>query len=108
LRLAARIGHKLRLSRAQDRDVRHSHASGYAQNWAHVKSNGPVMTKHVERELTNQATDGGETELTEHELRCVSGGAVGDFLKIDGIDGESQDDKHKNEIQIGSYAFGRR
>jgi hypothetical protein len=33
----------------------------------------PVMTKHVERELTNQATDGAEAELTEHELRCVSG-----------------------------------
>ena len=33
--------------------------------------------------------------------------AQGDmFLKIDGIDGESQDDKHKNEIQIGSFSFG--
>jgi type VI secretion system secreted protein Hcp len=28
------------------------------------------------------------------------------FLKIDGIDGESQDDKHKDEIQITSYNIG--
>ena len=28
------------------------------------------------------------------------------FLKIDGIDGESQDDKHKNEIQITSFSLG--
>jgi hypothetical protein len=32
-----------------------------------------------------------ETELTEHELSRVTGG------KIDGIKGESQDDKHKDE-----------
>ncbi len=28
------------------------------------------------------------------------------FLKIDGVDGESQDDKHKNEILISSFSFG--
>jgi type VI secretion system secreted protein Hcp len=28
------------------------------------------------------------------------------FLKIDGIDGESQDKTHKNEIQILSFSFG--
>jgi type VI secretion system secreted protein Hcp len=28
------------------------------------------------------------------------------FLKIDGLDGESQDDKHKNEIHIESFHFG--
>jgi type VI secretion system secreted protein Hcp len=28
------------------------------------------------------------------------------FLKIDGIEGESQDAKHKNEIQLESYSFG--
>lgn len=28
------------------------------------------------------------------------------FLKIDGIDGESQDAKHKKEIQIESWSFG--
>jgi type VI secretion system secreted protein Hcp len=28
------------------------------------------------------------------------------FLKIDGIDGESQQDKHKNEIELDSWSFG--
>jgi len=28
------------------------------------------------------------------------------FLKIDGIPGESQDAKHKDEIQVQSYSFG--
>ena len=28
------------------------------------------------------------------------------FLKIDGIDGESTDDKHKNEIEIESFSWG--
>jgi len=28
------------------------------------------------------------------------------FLKIDGIDGESQDSKHKNEIDLQSWGFG--
>jgi type VI secretion system secreted protein Hcp len=32
--------------------------------------------------------------------------AVDYFLKIDGIKGESQDDKHKEEIQLESWSFG--
>ena len=28
------------------------------------------------------------------------------FLKLDGIDGESQDSKHKGEIEIESFSFG--
>jgi type VI secretion system secreted protein Hcp len=28
------------------------------------------------------------------------------FLKIEGIEGESQDDKHKNEIHLHSFSFG--
>ncbi len=28
------------------------------------------------------------------------------FLKVDGIDGESQDAKHKNEIQLESWSWG--
>jgi len=28
------------------------------------------------------------------------------FLKIDGVKGESQDDKHKNEIHVSSFSFG--
>jgi type VI secretion system secreted protein Hcp len=32
--------------------------------------------------------------------------AVDYFLKIDGIEGESQDDKHKNEIDVESWSWG--
>jgi type VI secretion system secreted protein Hcp len=32
--------------------------------------------------------------------------AVDMFLKLDGIDGESQDEKHKNEIDIKSFSMG--
>lgn len=32
--------------------------------------------------------------------------AVDYFLKIDGIEGESQDDKHKNEIHLESWSWG--
>lgn len=32
--------------------------------------------------------------------------AVDYFLKIDGIDGESRDDKHKNEIDVMSWSWG--
>ena len=32
--------------------------------------------------------------------------AVDYFLKIDGVDGESTDDKHKNEIEILSWSWG--
>ncbi|MGB9106870.1 MAG: type VI secretion system tube protein Hcp [Terriglobales bacterium] len=32
--------------------------------------------------------------------------AVDYFLKIDGIQGESQDDKHRNEISLDSWSFG--
>src|SRR5277367_3430780 len=32
--------------------------------------------------------------------------AVDYFLKLDGIEGESQDSKHKNEIQLESFTLG--
>lgn len=32
--------------------------------------------------------------------------AVDYFLKVDGIDGESTDDKHKNEIDLESWSWG--
>jgi type VI secretion system secreted protein Hcp len=32
--------------------------------------------------------------------------AVDYFLKIDGVDGESQDQKHKGEIQVESWSWG--
>lgn len=34
------------------------------------------------------------------------GAATDYFLKIDGIEGESQDSKHKNEIELLSFNFG--
>jgi type VI protein secretion system component Hcp len=47
-------------------------------------------------------------ELTDEDLSAVSAGKKDNspFLKIDGIDGESQEDHHKSEIQIGSFSFG--
>lgn len=32
--------------------------------------------------------------------------AVDMFLKLDGVDGESTDEKHKNEIQLTSFSWG--
>ena len=29
------------------------------------------------------------------------------FLKLEGVDGESQDDKHKGEIEVESWSFGQ-
>ena len=47
-------------------------------------------------------------ELSLTELDAVSGGAQVDyFLKIDGVDGESTDDKHKGEIQLESFSAVR-
>jgi type VI secretion system secreted protein Hcp len=37
---------------------------------------------------------------------AVSNAAVDVFLKIDGIKGESRDDRHKDEIVIESWSFG--
>jgi hypothetical protein len=37
-------------------------------------------------------------EVTDTDLEKVVGGLV-----IEGIKGESQDDKHKDEIQLGSF-----
>jgi type VI secretion system secreted protein Hcp len=41
-----------------------------------------------------------------HGNRRVSMAAIDFFLKLDGIDGEAQDDKHKNEIEIMSFNWG--
>src|SRR5258708_16945508 len=58
-------------------------------------------------DLIRSKIKGGEIELTEHELGQAAGGAAVDyFLKIDGVDGESTDDKHKGEIQLEPYSFG--
>jgi hypothetical protein len=40
-------------------------------------------------------------ELSAEDLHKVAGGAAVDyFLKIDGVDGDSSDDKHKKEIDV--------
>jgi hypothetical protein len=37
-------------------------------------------------------------ELSSEDMKQVVGGATNLFLELDGIKGESQDDKHKDEI----------
>ncbi len=44
----------------------------------------------------------GAAELSEKELNKVSGGADM-FLKLDGVKGESQNDTHKDQINIQSF-----
>jgi type VI secretion system secreted protein Hcp len=43
-----------------------------------------------------------------NKVQAESTGASTDyFLKIDGVDGESTDDKHKGEIELDSYAWSK-
>jgi hypothetical protein len=53
-------------------------------------------------DLTKGSSPKNAPELTESELGKVSGGATM-FLKLDGIKGESQDDKHKDTISVSSF-----
>ena len=47
------------------------------------------------------------TNLTDAEQKDVKGGAAVDYyLKIDTIDGESTDDRHKGEIEVLSFSWG--
>jgi hypothetical protein len=39
-------------------------------------------------------------ELSNEELDKTVGGAIDSYLQIDGIKGESQDDKHKDWIEL--------
>ena len=50
---------------------------------------------------------GGEIELTEDELGHVSGGDADQFLTLDGIKGESEDDALKGTIEISSFKRGK-
>ena len=54
--------------------------------------------------------NGNNFETRAHEFRSNNEErqrrAVDYFLKIDGIEGESTDDKHKNEIDIESWSWG--
>jgi hypothetical protein len=58
-------------------------------------------------DLVESKIKGGEIELTEHELGHVAGGTFDGFLKIDGIEGESADSKHKGEIELTVRRPGR-
>lgn len=60
-------------------------------------NNDKKVTSRSQDELLK--TKKGDIELSDSELGGVSGG----FLKIDGIEGESQDAKHKDEIHIESF-----
>jgi type VI protein secretion system component Hcp len=45
-----------------------------------------------------------DAKLTDQDLDHVAGGtATNQFLKLDGIDGESKDDKHKDTIHVESF-----
>ena len=42
-------------------------------------------------------------DLSQDEMGKVVGGAANAFLQIDGIDGESQGDNHKDWIEVLSF-----
>jgi hypothetical protein len=52
--------------------------------------------------MSTQKPKSGDIELSKDELDAVVGGT----LSIDGIDGESTDDKQKGTIQIESWSTG--
>ncbi|HVY99352.1 MAG TPA: hypothetical protein VHA35_07625 [Dongiaceae bacterium] len=52
-------------------------------------------------DLTKGSKPKTSPELQESDLDKVTGGAAL-LLKLDGVKGESMDDKHKDEIQVGS------
>jgi hypothetical protein len=63
------------------------------------------MSDETKKENPNPAEDSQKqvSELTNDDLKQAVGGAVNSFLTIDGIKGESTDDKHKDWIEILSY-----
>ena len=52
--------------------------------------------------MSTQKPKGTGVELSNDDLDTVVGGT----LSIDGIDGESMDDKHKGTIEIESWSIG--
>ena len=59
------------------------------------------MSDEPKKENANPAEDSPKQapELTDDNLNQVVGGAVDIFLQLDGIKGESADDKHKDWIE---------
>ncbi len=56
------------------------------------------MTKH------NPEHKQSAHELTDENLSGVTGGMFDAYLQIDGIKGESQEDKHKDWIEVLSFS----
>ena len=46
-----------------------------------------------------------DMKISKEEMKNVDGGAVDTFLKINGIPGDSTDDKHKDQIEVLSCGF---
>lgn len=42
--------------------------------------------------------------LTDDDLRAASGAAVNAYLQLDGVKGESVEDRHKDWIEVLSYS----
>jgi bacteriocin-like protein len=55
------------------------------------------MSEETKKPSEEQKKTSGE--LSEQDLKQVTGGAIDSFLNIDGIKGESTDDKHKDWIE---------
>ena len=45
-----------------------------------------------------------DTKISKEELKRIRGGAFDSFLKVDDIQGESTDDKHKDWIGVLPYS----
>jgi type VI secretion system secreted protein Hcp len=63
-----------------------------------------AKAKSVSRSLITRPLLAGAVALTALSAANAQAAAVDIFLKIDGIDGESQDSKHKGEIVISAFS----
>ena len=63
-----------------------------------------VVARKAQRALSREDTPG--SSPSPRLARRTPMAAVDYFLKIDGIDGESQDSKHKDEIELESWSWG--
>lgn len=59
-----------------------------------------------ENSNVNSLPEEKKDELTEKDLEGVSGGAVDTYLILDGIQGESSDDKPQGWIEVRSFSQG--
>jgi type VI secretion system secreted protein Hcp len=56
--------------------------------------------------FTKTASPEMQVDMTNLGLPTADAASVDYFLKIDGVDGESTDDRHKGEIEIQSFSWG--